>query len=116
MSTRKRASGAADKPQQWCTAEQFGELFDVSARHLRRLGELGLPSRKRGRQREYPLPDGLVWMVAYLERADRREEVQFLSLELARAEYRLREARAAEARRPRVRSTVGSLDETQRGS
>jgi hypothetical protein len=88
----------SEKTQRWFTAEEFGELFDVSARHLRRLGELGLPSRKRGRQREYPLPDALVWMVAYLERADRREEVQFLSLELARAEYRLREAWAAEAR------------------
>lgn len=81
-------------PARWAAAEEFAAMVELSARRLRELEHHGLPSWLKDGRKVYPLPDGLAWMWAYSNRArDERRAPAWLDLDLAIAEYTLKNVR-----------------------
>ena len=71
----------------WVVQEEVAKWFEVTTRTIRDWECLGLPSRRRGNAKEYPMPHLLAWNISYKIREVRGEVVEALPVEVALAEY-----------------------------
>lgn len=83
----------------WWSQKDTADALGISTRWLQELEPRGMPARGRRGSKEYCWPDVLMWHVAYRRREGSRLPVRFLSMDVARAEYQLENAREAERAR-----------------
>jgi hypothetical protein len=90
MAKRKSKQVRLKRQLMWLKPEEFAEFVDRTPRQLRNLEDKGMPVRRIGRGRRYPVPDALKWFGVYSRRL-KQEKVGWLDLDEAAAEHTLHE-------------------------